>query len=431
VSEDSAVTSSSPQKRAGSSNQIGAAGKLSNGTRLSPLPRPFSPENAGGEDQDDTGVENGEDSYQLVNGGDEEGEEEEEEEEAPVDEEEESHEREPEPEPVKSSRGRLKPTKATAPAAVAKKGRAGRPKNVDPSPAEEQEEPEERPAKRARKSLEPEAPKPSKGGRPKKTAAAPNPPKAKPAGRKPKLATISEADSPQVQRGPPMPRNNRGLFILRRETPMEGTGFKQTRSGRNSIKPLAYWKNERVEYSEDENEDNYGKFLLPRIKEVVRAEETEEPKRPKTKSRSTKSKKRAREPESEDDDETEPWETEPGRVIGEIRSWDPEDQTGSQAEEVEEEIALSSAAIITREIKDTTFRFAKTLTLPFFGSGMVDLPPGAIKKPKNSRKMQMVFFVFYGRVQVTVNDTVFRIGKGGMWQVPRGKTHFHPFSYTN
>jgi centromere protein C len=51
---------------------------------------------------------------------------------------------------------------------------------------------------------------------------------------------------------------------------------------------------------------------------------------------------------------------------------------------------------------------------------MVDLPPGAVKKPKNSRKMQMVFFVFYGRVEVTVNDTTFRIGKGGMWQVPRG-----------
>ena len=36
----------------------------------------------------------------------------------------------------------------------------------------------------------------------------------------------------------------------------------------------------------------------------------------------------------------------------------------------------------------------------------------------------MAFFVFYGKVQVTVNDNVFRISKGGMWQVPRGKTDF-------
>jgi centromere protein C len=87
---------------------------------------------------------------------------------------------------------------------------------------------------------------------------------------------------------------------------------------------------------------------------------------------------------------------------------------------VEEEIALSSAAIITRDVANASFRFAKTLSLPFFGSGMVDLPPGAVKKPKNSRMMQMVFFVFYGRVEVTVNGNAFRIGKGGMWQVPRG-----------
>lgn len=221
-----------------------------------------------------------------------------------------------------------------------------------------------------------------------------------------------------------MPRNNRGLFILRRETPMEGSGFQQTRSGRNSIKPVAYWKNERVEYSEDENEDGVGKFVLPRIKEVVRAEEVYQPKRKvsRSKSKVPKSKKQSAESESEEEDiNMEPWELEPGRIFGEIKAWDPEDPSGSQQEEIQEEIALSSAAIITRDIPHASFRFAKTLTLPFFGSGMVDLPAHSQKKSKNSRKMQMVFFVFYGRVQVTVNDNVFSIGKGGMWQVPRGK----------
>ena len=33
----------------------------------------------------------------------------------------------------------------------------------------------------------------------------------------------------------------------------------------------------------------------------------------------------------------------------------------------------------------------------------------------------MVFFVFTGRVTVDVSGTQFSIGKGGMWQVPRGK----------
>ena len=79
-----------------------------------------------------------------------------------------------------------------------------------------------------------------------------------------------------------------------------------------------------------------------------------------------------------------------------------------------------------RDIKDQTFKFAKTLTLPFFGAGMVHLPPRGEKRVKNSRKMQMVFFVFYGRVTVNVGTptTTFSIGRGGQWQVPRGEGSF-------
>lgn len=79
-----------------------------------------------------------------------------------------------------------------------------------------------------------------------------------------------------------------------------------------------------------------------------------------------------------------------------------------------------------RDISGADFKFAKTLTLDFFGSGMVDLPPGGAKRVKNSRKMQMVFFVFYGRVEVSMGTPLktFSIGKGGQWQVPRGKLFF-------
>lgn len=301
-------------------------------------------------------------------------------------------------------------------AIAAQKRGAGRPRQ---SVGHLVEREQERPTKKARLSLgRSKPPKDKKIG---KTAAATGrqAPSSKSTTRKPKLAPISEADSPEIVRGPPMPRNNRGLFILRRETPMEGT-FKQTRSGRNSIKPVAWWKNERIEYEEDEAQDGETKFLLSRIKEVVRAEEVEPPKRLKNKTKRTKGRKQTAEPDSEADEEVEAWEEEPGRIYGDVRLWDPEDQIGSQTQEAEEEIALSSAAIITRDIPGGTFKFAKTLTLPFFGSGMVDLPPGAVKKPKNSRKMQMAFFVYYGRVQVTVNKSSFGIGKGGMWQVPRG-----------
>ena len=443
IDDTSVVNGSSPQKRASSAMPVGRAAKLNSGSRLPPPRQAFS-ENGVDDERDDTGMENGEDSYQILDGGDEEevGQIEE-----PEEEQEQEPEPEPEPEPTKKKMGRpkkqnlpvvqeeeAKPRKRirqSLEGAQPVKNKGGRSKKLAPQEEQPEEvQAEERPAKRTRRSLDTSEASKTKGGKPKKTPvtapevpAAANPPKAKPAGRNPKLATISEADSPQVQRGPPMPRTNRGLVILRRETPMEGSGFKQTRSGRNSIKPVAYWKNERIEYTEDENEDNWGKskFLLPTIKEVVRADEVAEPKRYKSKYKPSKSKKRHPQPESEDEeDEVEPWETEPGHIFGEIRNWDPEDQLGSMAEEREEELAISSAAIITREIPGASFKFAKTLTHPFFGSGMVDLPAGAVKKPKNSRKMQMVFFVFSGRVQVNVNDNEFRIGKGGMWQVPRG-----------
>jgi centromere protein C len=83
------------------------------------------------------------------------------------------------------------------------------------------------------------------------------------------------------------------------------------------------------------------------------------------------------------------------------------------------------------------------MTLPFFGSGIVELPPEGFKRAKNSRKMQMVFFVHQGKVLVTVgppalenggagNDAEtneFAISKGGVWVVPRGMFLTVPFPF--
>jgi centromere protein C len=354
-------------------------------------------------------------------------EEEEEEEVVVVEEEEEEEEEEQLTSPVAEvtelakKRGRPKKT-ALGPASPEIQIPAKKQNGASKRPAVvEEEEPsvEPRPTKKIRRSLE--GSKPTKGqGKTKTAATTTNGSKSK--GRKPKSATIAESNSPIVQRGPPIPRNKTGLFIVRRETPAEGIGFKKTRSGRNSIKPVNYWKGEKVEYNTDKTEDHFGgkrNFLMPTIKEVVRAEEVDQPKRARGKSKAPRSKKRA-ESESEDEAELDSWELEPGFINGDVRVWDPVDQIGSQAEETEVDIAFSAGAIVTTEIPGATFRFAKTLTLPFFGSGMVDLAPGGVKKRKNSRKMHMVFFVHRGRVQVTVNDTAFRIGQGGMWQVPRG-----------
>ncbi|KAI1341642.1 kinetochore CENP-C fungal-like protein [Xylariaceae sp. FL0016] len=245
-------------------------------------------------------------------------------------------------------------------------------------------------------------------------------------GRKRKSSGIG-VDSPVVQRGPPLPRS-RGLVTIRREGLDD---MKVTRSGRASFKPVDWWRGERVEYDEGNEEvfeDKGRKFAMRKIKDVVRADPSYSPVASRGRGgRKPGAGRRGRPARIEEEIEREEWEDDPGRITGECMYWYPEYEHSPPGEEdevdaVEEELAISENAIQLKDIKDATFKFAKTLTLPFFGSGIVDLPPGAEKRPKNSRKMQMVFFVHTGSVQVTVAQTTFKIGMGGMWFVPRGES---------
>lgn len=60
------------------------------------------------------------------------------------------------------------------------------------------------------------------------------------------------------------------------------------------------------------------------------------------------------------------------------------------------------------------------MTMDFFGAGMVEIPAQGYKRSKNSRKMQMIFFVHEGKVTVEVASMKFGLTKGGVFQVPRG-----------
>ncbi|KAI1106758.1 Mif2/CENP-C like-domain-containing protein [Jackrogersella minutella] len=249
-------------------------------------------------------------------------------------------------------------------------------------------------------------------------------------GRKRKSSGIG-VEEPVVQRGPPLPKG-RGLVALHRENE---DIMRTTRSGRLSYKPLEYWKGEHLLYDTEKQDvfDDKGRhFVMPAIKGVMRNAESDSPPR---KRRPGRPSKRGAKPGRhsstivEEEVERDDWEYDPGRIAGECIYWRPdeEQQDDEELEVVEEELAVSEAAIQLKDIKDATFRFAKTLTTSFFGSGIVDMPPGSEKRTKNSRKMQMVFFVHTGSVEVTVAQTEFRIGKGGMWFVPRG----NHYSITN
>ncbi|KKO99931.1 hypothetical protein THAR02_07965 [Trichoderma harzianum] len=253
-------------------------------------------------------------------------------------------------------------------------------------------------------------------------------------GRKPKDADAEDGDVGEtsfaaLQRGPPMPKS-RGLVSMRKDL----DSITQTRSGRHSYRPIQYWRGEQVVREDEEQADMFAKdrFVMPSIKEVVRVPEEEVSSR----AAPSRGKGRPKPKKAVVEEDYEAWEVKPGTVEGEIVIWETEHEEHPPADDepvqvTDERIALSALAVQTSEIRDATFRFAKTLTMPFMGAGVVDLPPGGEKRPKNSRKMHMVFFVHTGKVMVTINEAQFRISAGGMWFVPRGNYYSITNDYDN
>ena len=244
-----------------------------------------------------------------------------------------------------------------------------------------------------------------------------------------------------VERVKARPNPPRSLYILRKETPAD-PDVRLTRSGRMTVKPLAYWRNERCVWGgSPKSELKEGtRFPMNSIKEIIRTEDNlpaaakkKKGRKGKAKNKTTADAAEAAEGSSSDEEATnvEPWEIETGTVRGNVSEWDSYHGLPLNVEQ-DIEIAHSNQAIQTyvpaakNGQEPAQFRYSKLFSNTFMSVGLVDLPPGGIKKPKNSQKMQMTFYVLKGRVTVSVGPilgemTTFGIGKGGFWQVPRGE----------
>ncbi|EMC96196.1 hypothetical protein BAUCODRAFT_33544 [Baudoinia panamericana UAMH 10762] len=256
-------------------------------------------------------------------------------------------------------------------------------------------------------------------------------------------ATTSPAKSRKRAKSDEAASQKRGASIgpannmsFRATTPFDDA-VGTTRSGRNVIKPLQYWANETRIWKHGECEG------------IIRAESTESPSKKRKRGGGKKNNNRlarleARisklehiEEEDEEDaerDETaslcaDEWEENVGVIAGPVASWDSKRQTGDPTDPVREDLAFAAPSIITREVPNSDFKYAKIMTLPFFGAGVVELPPEGFKRAKNSRKMQMCFFVHEGKVLVEIGGgegmevNAFAIAKGGVWVVPRGNNY--------
>ncbi|KAK4195232.1 putative centromere protein [Triangularia verruculosa] len=325
------------------------------------------------------------------------------------------------------------PEPARAPGAGRGRKRRATPEEEEEPPAEPSPEPQ---PKKKRTDAGPNAKKTTK--KEKVPAAPANKPK-RTAGRKRKssIADPGDVSAVAISRRPPLPKS-RGLLINRREVPGETDSMFRTRSGRNSFKPLAFWRNEQVHYENDDIDDNFAsrskpsRFVLPKIKEVVRVDEPEpefkKPGRrgpkPKGGARPGRRRRSSFADQIMDNEPAEPWEVEPGTVTGEVVVWQPQYEFQPPAPNdlvsvMDKQLAISGHAIKTTEVVGGEFRYAKVFSEGFIGAGVVDLPPGAIKRLKNSRKVFMIFFVHAGKCLVTVQETNFRISKGGIFIVPR------------
>ncbi|GAB7340691.1 hypothetical protein MBLNU457_7080t1 [Dothideomycetes sp. NU457] len=255
---------------------------------------------------------------------------------------------------------------------------------------------------------------PKRKGRPSKKQKAPKTQNAtKPAAHR---QVTSVGRSQQPSQSSSQDTLTRGSIRLRSNTPFEDEGCTVSRYGRPSIKPLAYWKNETQVYRHGELEG------------VVRAHEIVAPKRVQNRTQQRKRGPLGRIAEDEEDENAEDllpeaWEKEIRVIRGPVRRWDEEMQAGIPTKEDDEDIAFSAQSIKPHDVPDSDFRYTKVMTLKFFGSGLVEIPPNGYKKTKNVRKMQMCFFVHEGKVTVDVAGMTFGITAGGMFQVPRGNNY--------
>ena len=311
------------------------------------------------------------------------------------------------------------------------------------------------------------------------------------------------------------PGKVKSLYVLKREKTKKTTAAAEdVRAGRATVKPLAYWSAEQCVH-DAVGDDGPGIARLELGSRVPLSSSIKEV-HPKQRLRAAYADRGGEDSDSSDsgsdpsgpntyrpDGHEEPWETEIGVYRGQTTIWrdpnrprattsdtdddDDDDEDDEERETTEmTELAYHPTAILTQKVggpssfpttasnnhnnnniasgatasaagPTSNYRYAKLISLPFFGGGIVDLAPGTVKAPKNSRAMHLCFFVVRGRVTVRIGgsgsgsgngmggnarglgrggngeggdeeeeeeeeeEEVFSIGKGGVFQVPRGE----------
>lgn len=222
--------------------------------------------------------------------------------------------------------------------------RRGRPKptSTDPSASQDatsgQKQVREKPSKKAKKDVNGDENIAQEESSEAAVAADQEAEEATPKKRKGPETTISERDPNAKMKPPPRPTGKSSLtkpkgtktergrpklashLAVRSATPANDDGALRMKSGRTSIKPVAFWRGERIIYGDGNIEGQV--LTLPSIKEVIRTDDIVVP-RPKQSTYRRGRAMRQIKDEPEEEDERAPWEIGTGIVRAQVMQWDP------------------------------------------------------------------------------------------------------------
>ena len=256
---------------------------------------------------------------------------------------------------------------------------------------------------------------------------------------------ISKADLDQMSTTTTGTRFGRGrhLSVFRELEPDSAATI--GRLGRHRVKPINFWANEAVSY------DAMGSMQAI----VNRVFEEPPPTRNKKQGRA-KAKYKSYSVAAEEDEEVDiqPWEEEgdgefKGQFKGPYKGYDAANKvstnkliTTSKRQSsfaitmyilILPAIAWSEKGIKPKDIPDGSFKFIKLASghvddddptgKTFMSWGFLELEEHQMKRAKNASSMHMVFYITSGAVEVRVHENVLIVRHGGVFQVPRGKSH--------
>ncbi|KAH9482624.1 Inner kinetochore subunit cnp3 [Psilocybe cubensis] len=195
------------------------------------------------------------------------------------------------------------------------------------------------------------------------------------------------------------------------------------RSQREHIRPLEYWRGEKVVYGRTTHS---GPVLVPPIKEILRIpKEDALPLGAKRKRGSTRPRSRSRAVDHHENS------IPPALAVhNPEEGWD--DDTSAictvlhftTKDEVERRIAWTAKMVEPRMAADKNWSFDKIFgDDDFIAAGQLIIPPRGRKPSKAAKDNTYVFYVIEGAVNFKIHQTSMILATGGMFMVPRGNTY--------